>query len=89
VAVLWVPELLSVSYIWGTLECSQPALGWQLELGSKLNPLPGVMVYSCNANYSRDRGKRISSSKPVEVKIVRFCVKNKIQTKGLGAWFKW
>jgi hypothetical protein len=45
----------------------------------------GVVVPTCNPRYSGGRGKRITSLRPAQPKLVRLCLENKIQTKGLRA----
>jgi hypothetical protein len=44
---------------------------------------PGMLVHY-NPSYSGGGGRRISSSRPAQAKLVRPYIKNKIQTKGLG-----
>jgi hypothetical protein len=59
-------------------------------LGSNHSPTKkktGYDMHTCNPNYSGGRGKRIESLKLIWAKLVKLCL-NKIQTKGLGAWFK-
>jgi hypothetical protein len=46
------------------------------------------MTHDCNPNKSRDRDRRITSSMSARAKLVRNYLKNKIQTPGLGTWFK-
>jgi hypothetical protein len=48
-----------------------------------------MVVHVCNPNYTAGRGRRIMSSFAIQTKLVRPYLKNKIQTKGLGAWLKW
>jgi hypothetical protein len=33
------------------------------------NQKPDVVVHNCNPSYSRDRGRRLSSSRPAQVKV--------------------
>jgi hypothetical protein len=46
-----------------------------------------VCVY--NPSYSGGGGRKITSSKLSLPKLVRPYLKNKIQIKGVGEWFKW
>jgi hypothetical protein len=49
----------------------------------------GVVVYTCNPNYSGEGGRRISSLRLAWAKVVaRPYLKDKITTKGLGLWLK-
>jgi hypothetical protein len=49
----------------------------------KLQFKPGMVVHTCNPSYSGGRGRRISTLKSAQAKLVRLCLKNK-NTKGLG-----
>jgi hypothetical protein len=43
------------------------------------------MVHAWNPSHSGCKGRRLSNLRPAQVKIARFCLKNRIKNKGLGA----
>jgi hypothetical protein len=48
-----------------------------------------MVVHFSNPSYLGGTGRRTMSSRPTRANLARLYLKNKIQMKGLKAWFKW
>jgi hypothetical protein len=77
-----VPSLQSC---WSGLRCPSQAV---LSPASKNPSKPGVVVHTCNHSYLGGQRQEYCEFQ-ASPGIVRPCLKNKIQTKGLEAWPKW